>query len=267
MADPVTISQNRLKYIRKLQQRKYRREYGYYLCEGWRLFETAIAGHANKIGEVVISDEFLASRFSDSLFQSLKIADMPAYQVSTLEMRKLSSEITPQGILFTMPMRTHDKPELNQISDPVMLYLEEISDPGNLGTIIRTALWFDVKIILLSPGSVDPYNPKTVRASAGAIFDMIIHEDVDLNLLHRSGKSSGYRFIATKPHGGIKLNSWHPPEKSVILFGQEASGLSDRAISVADTRLTIAKYGPAESLNLAMSVGIILYHITQHMHK
>jgi len=264
MADLVTISRNRLKYIRKLQQRKYRRQYGYYLCEGWRLFETAVASHAEKIGEVVISDEFLASSFSAGLFDSLKIADIPVYQVTTQEMRKLSSEITPQGILFTMPIRKYDKPVLNQISDPVMLYLEEISDPGNLGTIIRTALWFGVENILLSPGSVDPYNPKTVRASAGATFEASIHEDVDLNVLHRSLKSSGYRFIATKPLGGLRLNSWLPSEKSVILFGQEASGLSESAISVADTQLTIEKYGPAESLNLAMSVGIILYHLTQH---
>ena len=143
-----------------------------------------------------------------------------------------------------------------------MLYLVEISDPGNLGTIIRTAVWFGIDHIMLSDCSVDPFNPKTVRSSAGAIFDAVIYENVGFPDVCKALRAEGYQFVATTPRDGTDLSSWMPSAGSVIMFGPEAEGLPEPLISQADVRVTIPQSGPAESLNLAVSAGIVLYHFT-----
>jgi len=257
------LSQNRLKYLKKLQKGKYRRQYGMYICEGWRLFEAAIHRHAGKISEVILSDSFLDTNLRDRFFQYVKASGTPVFQTSVKEMKILSSEIAPQGILFTMPLPAGSNPPDSRITDPLVLYLEEISDPGNLGTIIRTAVWFGIKTIFLSHGAVDPYNPKVVRSSAGAIFDAEIYEDVSFSHLRKSLGTAGYKFIATTPRNGAELTSWKPITRSVIMFGREAEGLSGSLQSGADVRITIPQSGPAESLNLGVSAGIILFHATQ----
>ncbi len=259
------LSLNRHKSLRKLQKRKYRIESGFYLCEGWRLFNTALSGHAELISEVVVSDHFLASPLGDLFFNAVRPGNFEICRTTEKDMLTLSSEISPQGILFTMPLPPpKDAGSLPAAGASAMLYLMEISDPGNLGTIIRTAVWFGIDHIILSKGSVDPYNPKTVRSSAGALFDAEIYENVGFQDLRKKLAAGNYQFVATTPRDGKDLSFWKPSAGSVIMFGPEAAGLPEPLISEADIRITIPRTGPAESLNLAVSAGIVLYHFTLH---
>ena len=258
------LSQNRLKALRKLKMRKYRRLQGRYLCEGWRLFTAASESHPQKIDEIIVSENFLNSGNRDRFLKITADHKLPVYLCSAVEMRSMSDETTPQGILFTMPVTGNISLADDTYSDSVIVYFENISDPGNLGTIIRTALWFGVTKIILSPGSVDPYNPKTVRSSAGAIFDTQIYENISFSLLRSLYADRNYRFIATTPRDGLDLGRWVPGPKSVILFGQEASGLSQVLRSGSDQQISILRAGRSESLNLGVSAGIILYHIQRH---
>jgi TrmH family RNA methyltransferase len=258
------LSQSRLKTLRKLKLRKYRRLQGRYLCEGWRLFTAAAESQPQKIGDIIVTGDFLKSGNRDRFLKISAEYDLPVFQVSVVDMCSLADEITPQGILFTMPVPENPVLSADTHTDSVIVYFEKISDPGNLGTIIRTALWFGVKTIILSPGSVDPYNPKTVRSSSGAVFDTQIYENISFDLLRSLLANRGYRFIGTTPRDGLELSRWVPGPRSVILFGQEASGLSQLLKSATDQQITIPCAGRSESLNLGVSAGIILYHINQH---
>ena len=139
-----------------------------------------------------------------------------------------------------------------------VLCLESISDPGNLGTIIRTAAWFGVDSIFLSSDSVDRFNPKVVRSSAGTIFRIHIFELSDLNEFFKTAAENGFTIIATTPHGGTSIYQYDFPAKSIILFGSEANGLSDDILSNSDITVSIPSKGSGESLNLAISCGIVL---------
>ena len=127
-----------------------------------------------------------------------------------------------------------------------------------MGTIIRTASWFGIDAIILSGDSVDPYNPKVIRSSAGGIFKIPVLGDVTLLEFIDTSRNTGFEILATLPKNGKSVHELKFPEKSIILFGSEADGLSDPLISAADTLITIPAKISAESLNLAISCGIIL---------
>jgi TrmH family RNA methyltransferase len=149
------------------------------------------------------------------------------------------------------------------LEDKLLLYLDRISEPGNLGSILRSASWFGVKSILLSPECVDPWNPKAVRASAGSIFKLNIFTDLKFIFLKDRFKKKGYQFISTVVFDGLPLNEWKIGKKTIIFLGQEASGLSKEILKHVDGHINIPGAGNVESLNLSVATGIILYEATK----
>ena len=180
-------------------------------------------------------------------------------------MQYLSDEKSPSGILFTVSLlqNTYDKMLANP--ETAIVYLEKISDPGNLGTLVRTAAWFGITSILLSPDCVDPYNPKTVRSSTGAIFICDMYRDIPFERVYADFKKRKYQFIATSPSNGIPLEHWRIPQRSLLFFGQEADGLSPNIVQKADILLSIEGSGNIESLNVSVSAGIIMHYLNKHM--
>jgi TrmH family RNA methyltransferase len=119
---------------------------------------------------------------------------------------------------------------------------------------------------MLSPGCVDPYNPKTVRASAGGIFDIDIYEDIHFEKLSAHFKDINYKFVAAVASSGIPLNEWKREPKNIIFFGQEASGLSTEIVDQADVCVSIESFGKQESLNLSVAAGIFMYACLKKVH-
>ena len=167
----------------------------------------------------------------------------------------LKATETFPGVMAVLAMKETDLEELEGFA----IFLDRINDPGNLGTIIRTADWFGIKNIVLSEGSVDPYNEKVVRSSMGSLFRANIYQSDDaLEDIGWLKEKKGYALTGFVL-GGQPIEQKELADNTLLVFGSESHGLSPEIEKLLDTRYTIAGSGEAESLNLAISVGIALY--------
>lgn len=233
--------------IKKLHQKKYRTELGFFLVEGEHLVleleKAAQHNPALQHCELFITESYqnFSSRFKKNL-------------VSEKTMAQLSDTKTPQGIIAVAPLISSLK-----TSNPHerAIYLHEVQDPGNLGTILRSLAWFGNFRCLLSPGSVDPYNPKVVRSSMGAIFHVPMELDVPLESI-----PSRFNSIAALDINGKTLSDNSFKHFECYLFGNEARGVPRDALQTMNMQtFTIAGCGAIESLNLASAVNICVYEL------
>lgn len=233
--------------IKKLLQKKYRAEFGHFLVEGEHLvLELQNAAVYNPLLQrsqlyVTAAHEHWQSPFK-------------THVINERQMAQVSDTKTPQGIVAVVPMPQGAVPV---VAGERAIYLHEIQDPGNLGTILRTLAWFGGFRCLLSPGSVDPYNPKVVRSSMGAIFHVPLELDVQLDSL-----AERFPRIACLDMQGESLQAASFKGFDCYLFGNEARGVPREQLSALDAQpFTIAGCGAIESLNLATTVNMCAYEL------
>lgn len=233
--------------IKKLHQKKYRTEFGYFLVEGEHLIleleKAAKQNAALQACELFVTETYqnFPSRFKKNL-------------VSEKHMAQLSDTKTPQGIIAVAPIMASS---ISTNQNERAIYLHEVQDPGNLGTILRSLAWFGNFRCLLSSGSVDPYNPKVVRSSMGAIFHVPLELDVALDSLTERFKS-----IATLDMNGKKLSDESFKQFDCYVFGNEARGVPRENLQTMNAQpFTISGCGAIESLNLASAVNMCVYEL------
>jgi len=249
--------------LKKLHQKKYRTQFGYYLVEGEHLVlelqkASRSQAHLQNL-EVYITSAHQA--WAEQLSSSFKVIELNQKQ-----MAQISDTKTPQGIVALAPLPKAPiatsilAKEQNAASSKAMrsIYLHEVQDPGNLGTILRTLAWFGNFRLLLSPNSVDPYNSKVVRASMGAIFHVPLEQDVTLEELQ-----SRHQHFAFLDMQGSSIKSSQFAEHDCYLFGNEARGVPTEALAACNAvPYTIAGSGIIDSLNLASAVNICVYELS-----
>jgi len=255
------LSKNHQKRIRSLHHKKYREEEGTFIAEGFNAFAAAIRTGRHLIGEVIIEHDHLA-RIRQSIAHAGWRHDIAVYTCTPQEMTRISTEITPQGVITVCHRHHFDFDDLQRHHDNTIIYCEKISDPGNLGTILRTAAWFGITQVLLGPYCVDPFNTKAIRSSAGAFFNMELYTSVKLRELSDFAARNNFQMIATVPRGGTSIRNWEKPDKTIILLGHEASGLSPELVELAQRHVSIPGSEDVESLNLAVAAAIIMYEVT-----
>ncbi|MDH2198619.1 TrmH family RNA methyltransferase [Ectopseudomonas oleovorans] len=236
--------------VKKLQQKKYREQFGHFLVEGEHLVLELqkAAQHAPLLAS---SELYVTAAYEhwQSPFRTHLISDR--------QMAQIADTKTPQGIIAVVPMAAIGPGPSAPAGKAI--YLHEIQDPGNLGTILRSLAWFGGFRCLLSPGSVDPFNPKVVRASMGAIFHTPIEQDVSLDNL-----STRFARIACLDMQGQSLRAPAFAQAECYLFGNEARGVPSQALSELNaTPFSIAGSGAIESLNLASTVNICVYELSR----
>lgn len=233
--------------IKKLNQKKYRTEFGHFLVEGEHLI-LELEKAASKNPALAASELFVTEAYKDFPSQFKK------YLVSEKHMAQLSDTKTPQGIIAVAPiLSSSNASNKNERA----IYLHEVQDPGNLGTILRSLAWFGNFRCLLSPGSVDPYNSKVVRSSMGAIFHVPMELDVPLESI-----ASRFKSIATLDMNGKALNDSSFKNFTCYVFGNEARGVPREALQHMNVQaFTIAGCGAIESLNLASAVNMCVYEL------
>lgn len=252
--------------VKKLHQKKYRTQFGYYIVEGEHLIlelvkaaklekdSAAGAVYPLKASQLYVTEEY--QEWANQLNSGFKILT-----VSKKQMAQLSDTKTPQGILAAVPLPAPlpSKALASNSSDAERcIYLHEVQDPGNLGTILRTLAWFGNFRLLLSPNSVDPFNPKVVRSSMGAIFHVPMELDVTLADLE-----SRFDKFAYLDMNGAAVNSPEFCEFPCYLFGNEARGVPREAlVDFNATAFTIPGSGAIESLNLASAVNMSAYQLS-----
>ena len=227
--------------IKKLHQQKFREELGYFIVEGEHLvqeLQKAAKQDARLRGsEIYLTRDY--AHWSSAL---------PMHVVQSKQMAQISETRSPQGIAAVVPLLTTAAPEPRRA-----IYLHEVQDPGNLGTILRTLAWFGGFRCLLSPDSVDVHNGKVVRASMGAIFHVPVEIDVPLDAL-----PARFERLASLDLEGEPVSSPGFRDFDCYLFGNEARGLPPEAKKLARA-FTIPGTRAIESLNVAASVNIALY--------
>ena len=238
-------SQSKNKRIRSLHQKKFRDKHGLFIIEGLRTVKEALPAKA-PIDFVLTTESFAIK--NSGLFNSIKIET-----VSESEMRQLSPSSTPPGILAICKIPEFNSPDMNNN----FIFLDGVSDPGNMGTILRTASWFGLHQVALSDGCIDPYNPKVVRSAMGAHFHLSWIGQIKLEKLND-------HFFIGADQRGVSINTMgKKPKKWVLVMGSEAHGLSDGVKSRLDQAVAISKIGEGESLNVGVAMGILLQKLTR----
>ena len=237
--------------IKKLHQKKYREQFGYFLVEGEHLvLELTKAAQTN---EALQKSELFVTETYRHWSKDLKTT-----VISEKQMAQISDTKTPQGIVAIVSCSALENRQ-QALSNERAIYLHEIQDPGNLGTIMRTLAWFGGFRCLLSPNSVDPYNPKVVRASMGAIFHLPMELDVPIEEL-----TQRYNKLACLDMQGLQPSDARFKECDCYLFGNEARGLPQEQLQQLNAQaFTIPGCGAIESLNLASAVNMCVYELVR----
>ncbi len=235
-----SVDNDKIKDIHKLHTKKYRDITNTFIVEGDHLVE-----EASKAGllKLVVKDED---------FTIGKDYEVDIITCNHKVMRFLSELDNPSKILGICNKKN------GLIKGDRILVLDNIQDPGNLGTIIRSAVAFNVSTIILSEGSVDLYNSKVIRASQGMIFSSNI---VIGNLKNILNSLSGYTIYGTKVDGGEILKNINKDEKQIIIMGNEGNGVSEELLNMCEKYLYINMNKNCESLNVAVATSIILYEL------
>ena len=244
----------KLDNAKKLHKKKYREQFGHYLVEGEHLIlemdKAALTQPHLKNTILYVTEEY------QMWVQQLN----HPYTVTTIskkQMAGLSDTKTPQGIIACVPFAAQKESTPLQDGERC-IYLHEVQDPGNLGTILRSLAWFGNFRLLLSNNSVDPYNPKVVRSSMGAIFHLPIEQGVELSELNQRFERFAYLDMQ-----GDKVNTPQFSDYDCYLFGNEARGVPKQSLLDCNAQpFTIAGSGKIDSLNLASAVNICAYQLS-----
>jgi len=251
----------RLKKILSYQQKKSRKSDNSFVVEGTRLTEEALKSSWN-VKELFYSHSFKDSAEGQMLLDLARRKRIEVTEVQEKVVRKMAETQTPQGVVAVVEQRSFDLELFLDQKPAFTLALESLKDPGNLGTIIRTADALGVEGIFLSAQSVELYNPKVVRSSMGSLFHLPIFYPVPiLELLHRL--KGDIKIVASLASGGANCKQVDFSDPICLLIGGEAFGLSKEVQALADSKVSIPDYGSAESLNVSVAAGILMYEIAQ----
>ncbi|MCL2485826.1 MAG: RNA methyltransferase [Endomicrobia bacterium] len=241
---------NNYKDILSLKIKKNRDNSGFFLVEGKKQFDE-ISDNWN-IKEIVISESFndITIKNAKTLVFSQRLFD------------KIASTQTPQGIIAVVEKKKYDAKKLIK-QNGLFVVLENIQDPGNLGTIIRSAHAFGAKAVFVSKESADIYSDKTVRASMGSIFHIPVLDNIDIKETVNAMKNESVFTIAASINGKKNLSSSVFKNKTALVIGNEANGLKPETEKLSDSLIKINMPGNAESLNAAIAASIIMYEFSK----
>lgn len=237
-----SLQNERIKNLSKLLSKKFRDEEGKFLVEGEHLVEEAFK--SGLLLEVIKCEDVLGEY------------NVPTTLVTYEVIKKLSNTVNPQRIIGVVK-----KIEEKELGNRVLI-LDDIQDPGNLGTIIRSSLAFNIDSIVLSNNSVDMYNDKVIRSSEGMIFHLnIVRRDIKeiIKELH----NNDFKVYGTKVDGGTSVDKVNVTNKYAVVMGNEGNGVKEEIIDLCDDYLYIDISDKVESLNVGVATSIILYELNK----
>ena len=242
------LNKTHTKYIQSLHHKKFRDENDVFIAEGPKVVLELLDSREFVCRQVFGVDEWLAA--NEKILRQYSGTETIA--VKDFELEKISLLTTPNHVLAVFKKKEHRAAPV--IKGKVTLVLDTIQDPGNLGTIIRTADWFGIENIICSPACADMYNPKVVQSTMGSLARVnIFYTPLEEWL----GENKTIKKYAAALHGK-STGSLKTIKEGIIIIGNEGKGISDRIMNIVDEKITIPKVGEAESLNAAVATGIIL---------
>jgi len=233
---------------------KERKNAGQFVAEGLQCAREALVAQSGPRIETL----YLTANGRSKVEEFTDLLQFNTVDVSDEVMKHMSENITPQGIIAicTIPVTQLDSIALN--GSRRFIYLSEVQDPGNAGTILRSADAFGMDAVITSPGSVDMYSPKVVRSTAGSLWHILVFESIALEEL----VGRGVRGFSLGASGSKSLNDYVSTGDTVAIFGNESRGLSTSENLSSIESVNIPMPGNAESLNLSAAASIVMYHLS-----
>ncbi|MBI5402378.1 MAG: RNA methyltransferase [Ignavibacteriae bacterium] len=250
------MNNEELKNIAKLKQKKFRDESGQFLIEGAHLIDECNKSkyYKRNIIKIILRTDFKDERLLG------RLRHIESEYLSPKDFNKISETENPQGIIAV----TGKADNLPHHEGKIICALDNINDPGNLGTILRTCWWFGIENVITGRDSVEVFNSKVIRASQGAVFNLLIKEKVNLKEELIGKSNEGYTVLLTdlSAINSISNTTFGKDKKYVIVFGNEANGISKGIKEIPEfEKIKIDSYTKCESLNVASSAAIILHEI------
>ena len=243
------INKSTVKYIQSLQHKKFRDEYDAFIAEGPKVVQELLLNNIFECEQLYCSlpgQQELDIKIKNALADKLNI-------IETYELEKISALATPNNLLAVFKKKPVP-PSIN-ITNKITLFLDDIQDPGNLGTIIRTADWFGIKTIFCSYATADCYNPKVVQSTMASLGRVNIIYGNIVEELQKHRNIIKYAAMLNGKNVAIMAKI----KEGIIVIGNESKGISKAVIELVDEKITILKIGEAESLNAGVATGIILH--------
>ena len=252
-----------VKHIKKLKDKKYRDENNEYIVEGVKLVEEAVKENAPIKKIIICEDTTRTYEIPTNIM--LEIARYECIYVTDKIFSSITQVTNPQGIMAIIEKNIEK--ETIDFSQDIIVMLDDVQDPGNLGTILRTVDSIGLNQIIVSKGTADAFNPKVVRSTMGAIFRLKIIESENLAQTIREIRKHHYKLVVTSLQ---TENSIYDIDfnKKIIVIGNEANGVSKEIQEMADEKVKIPMLGKTESLNASVAAGIVMYeYVRQKVRK
>jgi TrmH family RNA methyltransferase len=254
------LSKAQAKALTALTHKKYRLQRGEFLVEGVRLCEEALVSRFG-VRRLIICRELLRGQRADALVGLAEEKGVPVFETDRRTLERISETVHSQGVIAVCAVRSADLAGLARKRRGFVVILDQVSDPGNVGTILRTAAWFGARGAILGTGTVEWTNPKVVRASAGALFHLPVVQGVETEQVLRTLRQAGFALIAADVRHGEPLHSQPRPAKVGMLLGSEAHGVRTVLVPLVDRLVHIPRRGYGDSLNVAVAAGILMAEI------
>lgn len=251
----ITSTNNaQIRLVAALQAKaKARREYNVFVAEGERM---VLEAPENRVRAVYVSETY-AKTHQDVLYK----LNVPWDTVSDKLFAQMSETKTPQGILAIVECLAYRLEDLLKIRHPLLLVLENIQDPGNLGTMIRTAEGAGAAGVIMSPDTVDIYNPKVIRSTMGSLYRVpFLYADYFEELLKQLKKAE-VTLYAAHLDGSREYTDVHYSDRTALLIGNEGNGLTKKTVELSDQCVKIPMSGKVESLNASIAASILLFEV------
>lgn len=247
-----------VKEIKKLKEKKYRDLNKCFLAEGFRFVEEALKSNF-KIKYLFISEKN-EGKFKELGFDKL-VNNTKVFKVTDDVMKQICSTETPQGIAAVVEYKNEDL----LIKKGFYILVDKVQDPGNIGTIIRSANAAGALGVIVTRGTVDVYNDKTLRATMGSIFKIpIIFEDKDFSNIDKL-KAVGFKLITSSLNTSYNFYDVDLTEKIIIAVGNEGNGISEEVMNLGDVSVKIPMPGDAESLNVGVAASIMMFEAVRQI--
>jgi TrmH family RNA methyltransferase len=258
----ITSRNNHLiKIALQLKQKKYRDRYDAFLLEGFRSAEDACG---QRIGDCTcfISEDVQDNPRLNKIMDAAKPLRWHFFSVTPGIMNLLSGTEHGQGILVISHKKKYDRNDLLKPLKGHYVVLDSVQDPGNMGTILRTAAAAGVHAVILTEGCTDVYAEKVVRSSMGSILRIPIYEHVDIEFLKKFRNLCGIPFFGTALHQSVPYKEVGAVPDGVFVFGNEGNGIRPEILGMTDKNLYIPLQGNVESLNVSIAAAVILFHFS-----
>ncbi|MCB2198327.1 RNA methyltransferase [bacterium] len=248
--------------LHKLTSKKYRQQLGLYLLEGTAAVHDAWKQGGQVLG--VVHDARVEERVTEhALVEEMREAGIPLTALNAADYKRLSDQHTPPPVIAVMVAEGSAQPTI-PLADPLVLALDQVADPGNVGTLLRAAAFYGVREVWLGEGTAELYNPKVLRAAMAAHLHLKVCQPVDLGQAFKHAQKQGAQVHVAVVDGSTEVVRNQPDTPVILVLGNEPHGIQQEYVEMADRPVAIERIGPVDSLNVAMAGTVFLDRYLSH---